>query len=319
MSKVLVTGATSFIGKMLCHRLVEKGYLVAGTVRSPEKLTFLPKEIEFSMVDEIGLYTNWAKTLNEVDTIIHLAARVHVMHETSSDSLNEYRRVNTEGTKRLADMAATVGVRRIIYLSTIKVNGEKIGSHPFTEEDPVSPDDPYAISKWEAEQILKHIADETGLEVAILRPPLVYGPNVKANFLKLLEWINKGIPLPLRSVNNTRSLIYLDNLVDAIVKCIQHPAASGEIFLVSDNHDISTPDLIRMIANTMGKKPKLIPVPLFALKTLGKFTGKSMEVERLTGSLQIDSSKIRKVLGWKPPFTLEEGIAETVKWYLKRF
>ncbi|HZX48774.1 MAG TPA: SDR family oxidoreductase [Nitrospirota bacterium] len=331
VKKVFVTGATGFVGKMLCRSLVERGYHVSGTVRSPEKIGLLPKKMEYRVVEDIGPETDWAGALDNVDAVVCLAARVHVMEETCTDPLNEYRRVNTYGTERLAYMAAKAGVRRIIYLSTIKVNGEKtpppypspikvegkkIGEREYFREDAVpAPQDHYAISKWEAEQILGRIAGETGIEVVIIRPPLIYGPGVGGNFMRLLDWVHKGVPLPLSRVSNKRSLIYLGNLVDAIITCIDNKDAAGEIFLVSDGADISTSDLIRMIARAMGKRPGLLPFPLPLLKGIGRVSGKSAEIERLTGSLCIDSSKIRKVLGWKPPFTMEEGIRETVKWY----
>ena len=312
MSKILVTGATGFVGKALCQILIKNKYEVIGAVRSVEKRFLLPPEIEICMIDDIYSHTDCDGALDGVDTIIHLASRVHVMHETSLYPLDEYRKVNTYGTERLAYMAAKAGTRRIIYLSTIKVNGER---GCFREGDLPAPEDHYAISKWEAEQILYKIAAENGLEIVIIRIPLVYGPGVKANFLQLLDIVNKNVPLPLSLIDNKRSLIYIGNLVDAIIRCIEHPDAANQTFLVSDGQDISTPELIRMIAGAMGKKARLIPFPLPLLKVIGQLFGKSPEIERLTGSLCIDSNKIRKVLGWKPPFTMEEGICETVKWY----
>ena len=312
MRKIFVTGATGFVGKMLCRSLVEKGYPVAGTVRSREKLSGLPSQMEYHLIDDIGPHTDWTGVLENVDTVLYLAARVHVMEETSTAPLDEYRKVNTYGTERLAYMAAKAGVRRIIYLSTIKVNGER---GYFREDSMPAPQDHYAISKWEAEQMLGRIAGETGFEVVIIRPPLIYGPGVGGNFKRLLGRVNNGVPLPLSRVNNRRSLIYLGNLVDAIVTCIDHKDAAGKTFLVSDGEDISTPDLIRMIAKAMGKRPRLIPFPPSLLKAIGRFSGKSAEIERLSGSLCIDNSKIREVLGWKPPYTMEEGIRETVRWY----
>ncbi|HHT9112438.1 MAG TPA: UDP-glucose 4-epimerase family protein [Candidatus Wunengus sp. YC65] len=316
VSSVFVTGATGFVGKMLCHSLVERGYHVAGAVRSPEKIGLLPRSMEYRMVEDIGPSTDWAGALENVDTVVYLAARVHVMHETSTNPLDEFRRVNTAGTAKLLEMAVKAGVRRIIYLSTIKVNGERTTEgYSYTEGSPVCPEDAYAQSKWEAEQILHGFTLGRGIEVVIIRPPLIYGPDVGGNFLRLLNWVNRDIPLPLSRVNNSRSLIYAGNLVDVIATCITHPAAAGETFLVSDGEDISTPDLIRMIAKAMNKRTRLIPLPVILLKAAGKLMGKGPEIERLSGSLCIDSSKIRKVLGWKPPFTMEEGICETVKWY----
>ncbi|OGL50392.1 MAG: hypothetical protein A3H37_11310 [Candidatus Schekmanbacteria bacterium RIFCSPLOWO2_02_FULL_38_14] len=315
VKKVFVTGATGFVGKMLCHSLVEKGYHVTGTVRSPGKIGLLPGRMEYRIVEDIGPETEWAGALDNVDAVVYLAARVHVMHETSTNPLDEYRRVNTSGAARLFDMAVKAGVRRIIYLSTIKVNGEKTEGNSYTEDSSVCPADAYAQSKWEAEQILHGLALKRGIEVVIIRPPMIYGPDVGGNFLRLLNWVNRDIPLPLALVNNNRSLIYAGNLVDVIETCITNPGAAGETFLVSDGEDTSTPDLIRMIAKTMNKTARLIPLPDLLLKTAGKLMGKGPEIERLTGSLHIDSSKIRKVLDWMPPFTMAEGIRETVKWY----
>jgi nucleoside-diphosphate-sugar epimerase len=201
-------------------------------------------------------------------------------------------------------------------MSTIKVSGEKTIGSAFTENHTAQPQDPYAISKWEAEQALHNISDTTGLEIVILRPPIVYGQGVKANFLRLLDMVNKNIPLPLSMVNNKRSMIYIGNLVDAIIRCIEHPDAVNKTYLVSDGQDVSTPDLIRMIAKAMGKKARLFPCPAPLLKMIGNVAGKSSEVERLTGSLQIDSSKIRRELNWAPPFTMEQGIRKTADWFI---
>jgi nucleoside-diphosphate-sugar epimerase len=326
--RVLVTGANGFVGRPLCHVLLKKGCFVKGMFRSGEKCIKYSDNMECVAIGEINSNTDWAEPLKGVDAVVHLAARVHVMQEASTDTLTEYRRVNTDGTKRLAEIAAGMGVRRLIYVSTVKVNGETTGHRvkglgqkaadeqpDFSEDDIPDPKDPYAVSKWEAEQVLNNIAAETGLEVVVLRPPLVYGPHVKANFLKMLQLVDRGVPLPLMNVHNNRSLIYVNNLVDAISLCITHPKAVGETFLVSDGQDVSTPKLIRMIASAMGKKPRLIPFPISLLRAFGKFLGKSQEMERLTGSLCVDSSKIRRTLGWKPPFTLEEGVGETVGWY----
>lgn len=315
--RVMVTGANGFVGKALCRTLSRKGYIVRGSLRTKDKFAEIPYCTEHFAVGEVDANTDWSETLNKVDIVIHLASRVHVMQDTSINPLDEYKSINTDGTKRLAEMAVKAGVWRLIFLSTIKVNGEQTTHQPFIEDDLLYPQDPYAISKWEAELALKLISAETGLEVVILRLPLVYGPNVKANFLRLLKWVNKGVPLPLAMVNNKRSLIYLGNLVDAISLCIVHPSAAGQTFLVSDGQDISTPDLIRMIAKAMGKMPRLLPIPSALLKTLGKIAGKNPEIERLINSLQINSSKIRNLLSWKPPYTMEEGISKTVKWYLK--
>ena len=315
LMKVAVVGANGFIGSALTHTLCEKGYDVRGIVRLKERFIKHNGCFEVFAVGEINSDTNWNDALKGIDVVIHLASRVHIMKESSGDSLAKYRRVNTEGTSLLARMAAEGGVKRFVFLSTVKVNGESTEGHPFTERDVPNPQDDYSISKFEAEQALHNISDATGLEVVILRPPLVYGPGVKANFLRLLDMANKNIPLPLSLVNNKRSMIYIGNLVDAIIKCIEHTDAANQTFLVSDGQDISTQELIRIIAKAMGKKARLFPCPVSLLKVIGKAAGKSAEVERLVNSLQIDSTKIRRTLNWTPPFTIEEGIAETVKGY----
>ena len=314
--KVLVTGTTGFVGAALVSRLVDSGRFGVRTALRRESGELLVG-VEQIVVGDLTPNTDWQQALVGVDAVVHLAARVHVMNDTASDPLSAFRQVNVAGTERLARIAATKGVKRFVYISSVKVNGESC-EKPFTEQSIPAPEDPYGVSKWETEQILHRVAEETGLEVVILRPPLVYGPGVKANFLSLFKIVDRGIPLPLAGINNQRSLIYLENLVDAIIKCIEHPNAANQTFLLSDGQDVSTPELIRMIASAMGKKPRLAPCPPVVLKFLGKLTGKSLEVKRLIGSLQIDNSKIKKVLNWQRPFTMEEGIAETVKWYLKR-
>jgi len=319
--KILVTGANGFIGQRLCETLLKAGYFVRGAIRHlPSGVHSLKSSnnADFVFIDDISQETNWSMALKGIDCIIHLAARVHIMKETSGDTFTVFRKVNAEGTSLLARMAADAGVKRFIFLSTVKVNGEGTEKHQFTERDTPNPHDDYSTSKWEAEQALHNISDSVGLEVVILRPPLVYGPGVKANFLRLLDMVNKNTPLPLSLVNNKRSMIYIGNLVDAIVRCIEHPVIANQTFLVNDGQDVSTPELIRMIARAMGKKARLFPCPVSLLKMIGKVAGKSAEIERLVNSLQIDSTKIRRTLNWIPPFTVEEGILETVKGYKSR-
>ena len=263
---ILVTGANGFIGTALTHKLCEKGYDVRGIVRSKERTLNRNSRLEIFAVGEINSDTNWGDALKGIDVVIHLASRAHKLIDASVNLLAEYRIVNADGTQRLAEMSAGAGARRLIFISTVKVNGEKTGKHQFTERDTPSPHDDYSTSKWEAEQALHNISDATGLEIVILRLPLVYGQGVKANFLRLLDMVNKNIPLPLSMVNNKRSMIYIGNLVDAIIRCIEHPDAVNKTFLVSDGQDVSTPELIRMIAGAMGKKAKLFPCPLSLLK-----------------------------------------------------
>jgi nucleoside-diphosphate-sugar epimerase len=318
MKRILVTGANGFIGQALCSALSEAGFIVRGAVRVQEAGALKEKVIDIVPVGDIGPETDWTAALNGIDAIVHLAGRAPMTGEILKDPLSEYRRVNTAGTEHLARSAVKAGVNRIVYLSTVKVNGEMTGDAPFSESDISNPEGYYAISKWEAELALQWIARETRLEVVILRLPLVYGPGVKANFLRLIDLVARRIPLPLANVNNRRSLIYLGNLTDAIATCIIHSKAAGQTYMVSDSENISTPELVRIIASAMGIKPRLMPFPLFLLRVAGRLTGKIELVRRLTDSLSINSDKIRRELGWKPPFTLEQGICEAVKWYKSR-
>ena len=313
---LLVTGANGFIGYKLCEKVLNIGWHVRGTVRPSTYRNNLPFDVDVVPIEEIGPLTDWSKVMSDVDTVVHLAARVHEINDIAADVSDAYRSVNVAGTERLARMAVASGIRRFIYLSTVKVNGEERSS-PYTEKDNPKPIDPYGISKWESEKRLHEIINHTELEVVILRPPMVYGPGVKANFLRLLNVVERGIPLPLANVNNHKSLIYLENLLDAIVTCINHPRAAGQTFLVSDDRDLSTPELIRLMAQAMGRKVRLFSFPPDMLKIMGKITGRSAEIDRLLGSLCVDSSKIRRMLEWKPPYNIEEGIRETAKWYLK--
>lgn len=318
MERVLVTGANGFVGKAACHILLKNEYAVRGAVRSYESIKYLPDGVEPCVIGEIGPDTDWEKALNDVDAIVHLAGRAHVMKETVADSFAEYYRINTLGTEHLARIALKCGVSRFIYISSIKVNGEytKPDSNGkmrcFFEESIPDPQDYYAISKWKAEEVLHKIKEESGLEIVILRPPLIYGPGVKANFLYLLKMVELGMLFPFGSVKNIRSFIYLGNFIDIISRCITDPAAAGQTFLVSDGQDVSTPDLIRKIGQATGCKSVLVPFPVGALKFLGKVSGRTREIERLTNSLCVDNRKIRKILNWNPPYTLEQGIKLTV-------
>lgn len=315
--KILVTGTNGFVGRELCRALTGVGHEVCGAVRRVVENVEL-YGIEGVEVGEVGPETDWSTALQNVSVVVHLAARVHVMRETAADALAEFRKTNTAGTENLARAAARMGVRRFVYISTIKVNGEETLGRPFAETDLPHPNDSYAISKFEAEQLLGKIGEDTGMEIVILRPPLVYGPKVKANFLRLMNWVDRGIPLPLASVENRRSMIYLGNFVDALITCAGHPDAAGKTFLVSDGEDISTAQLVRNLARLMGKHSYLWPFPPALLRLSGRLVGRQDEVERLLGSLVIDSSKIRRELGWTPPFSMEQGLAETVGWFQKR-
>jgi nucleoside-diphosphate-sugar epimerase len=314
--KILVTGANGFIGRALCERMKVEHYHVRGAIRDATQMTALPSGVESVQLGSICSKTNWSKSLNGIDKIVHLSARLHVLRENAADPIAAFRKINVGGTKCLAQQALKAGIRRFVYLSTVKVSGEG-RSTPYNEEDIQKPQGAYSISKWEAEKVLNKISDETGMETVILRSPLVYGPRVKANFLRLLKVVDRGVPLPLASVNNRRSLIYLENLVDAIITCIKHPRANGQTYLVSDGKDVSTPELIRLISKAMGRKSLLFPFPPNTLKTIGKFAGRSKEIDRLIGSLCVECNKIRTMLGWSPPYTPEEGIRKTVLWYKK--
>jgi nucleoside-diphosphate-sugar epimerase len=310
---VLVTGANGFVGRILCDLLAASGRKVRRAVRTP--VPGLPDAVA---VGDIGPDTNWHTALEGVSGVVHLAARTHVLHETAMDPLAEYRRINVSGTERLARSAAACGVRRFVFLSSVKVNGERTTARPCAEGDTPLPEDAYGISKWEAEQALLRLAAGTGLQVVVLRPPLVYGPGVKGNFLRLMNLVARGVPLPLGAVDNRRSLIFNGNLADAIVNALDAPQAAGRTYLVSDGEDVSTPDLVRGLARALGVKLRLPSFPLAALGLAATLAGKRAELARLTGSLQVDSSRIRRELGWRPPFTLAQGLELTAKWYAGR-
>jgi nucleoside-diphosphate-sugar epimerase len=313
---ILVTGATGFIGRFLCVRLLSVGHAVRGAMRSSGISLSLAEGMEPVAVEPLGPDTPWEHALDGIDTVIHLAARSHIMIDATADPMSEFRYVNVAGSERLACEAAKAGVKRLVFISSIKVNGEET-LEPFTSDSPPNPSDPYGISKWEAEQVLRRIEAETGLEVVVIRPTMVYGPGVKANFLKLLEMVDRGVPLPLESIHNQRSFINLENLVDAIATCILHPKAAGQTYLVSDGEDVSIPELIQRLAALLGKPARMFPFPPGLLMLAGRLLGKSAAVERLVGTLQVDCSKIRREMGWTPPFKMEQGLKETVEWYKK--
>ena len=318
---VLVTGANGFIGSALCRRLQEAGMLVRAAVRDRSKVQanggVSDGGHEWVVLHDQSTESDMQQALHGVQTVVHLAARVHVMADRASDPLYEFRLVNRDWTERLAGAAAEQGVRRFVYLSSIKVNGEETRV-PFTESDPPNPQDPYGISKWEAEQALAVVAAKTGLETVVLRPPLAYGPGVQGNFLQLLNVVRKGIPLPLASVNNRRSLIYRENFVDALIHCVRDARAAGRTYLVSDGEDLSTAELIRRLAKSLKKDSPLWPLPLWMLRGAGKLAGKTAMIDRLLGSLQIDSSRIRRELDWYPPYSVDRGLEDTVAWFMRR-
>lgn len=303
--RVLLTGAAGFVGRALCARLVREGRGVIPVVR---QRTGVLGEV---VAHDIGPSTDWKVGLEGCSAVVHLAARVHKMHEGGRDSCALYRPTNTHATLNLARQAAQAGVKRFVFVSTIKVNGEG-RDEPYRETDAPSPGDPYALSKWEAEQGLWRIAEETDMEVVVLRPPLVYGPGVKANFRRLIDTVARGWPLPLGAVHNRRSLLYLGNFVDAIQVCLEHPAATGQTFLLDDGEPVSTPELICALARAMGRPARLLPVPVPMLALAAALVGKRAAMDRLTGSLWLDSSLIRSRLNWTPPYSMEAGLAATV-------
>src|SRR5689334_18131653 len=306
---VLVTGANGFVGAALCSRLASEGIYVRGAVRrAPRGAGFDPV-----VIDDIRAH-NWDAALKNVDVVVHAAARVHIMRDTAADPMAAFRGVNVGGTERLAEAARNAGVRRFVLVSSAKVHGEETGAHPFSEEDQPRPCGPYAVSKWEAEQVLAGVAGER-METVVLRPPLVYGPRVGGNFLALLKAIARGWPLPLGAITNQRSLIYVENLAHAIVRSLSDPRAAGCTFLVSDGEDLSTPQLVTRLAAGLGVAPRLFPVPPSVLLCAGTLIGRRTAVERLTGSLQLDSTRIRHVLGLVPPFSAAQGLAETARWF----
>lgn len=312
--KVLVTGASGFIGKALCEHLIKQGVSVVAAYRNSS----LQQQdgVKVVYVGNIGGDTDWSEALSGCDFVIHLAARVHVMSKEASDPVNVYRTTNTLGTINLARQALDAGVKRMIFLSSIGVNGDTSGQSMFNEGDIPQPWNPYAKSKWAAEQKLKEIAGATQLEVVIIRPPIVYGPGNPGNLLRLLRLVDRRVPFPFGCVKNCRSLIFLDNLIDAITLCVVHPQAANQTFLVSDGKDVSTPELVRVLAKGLGRPALLLPIPVWLLHLAATLLGKRVDAKRLLGSLIIDSSKIRNELDWAPPYTFSEGLHQTTAWYL---
>ena len=307
--KVLVTGASGFIGKSLCEELVRQTKLVVMALRAGN-LKF--RGVESQVVGDINAQTNWQAALQGTEVVIHLAARVHVMNDNTVDSIAEFRKVNVDGTLNLAQQAAKAGVKRFIFISSIKVNGEHTESgKPFKEVVAANPQDAYGISKHEAEQGLLLIAQQTGMEVVIIRPPLVYGAGVKANFASMMMAVRRGIPLPLGAIHNKRSFVYVGNLVSLIMCCIDHPAAANQIFLVSDGQDLSTTELLQGCAKALDIKSRLLPIPQKLVEACAILLGKRALAQRLCGNLQVDISKTRELLGWEPPFSVSDGLKAT--------
>jgi nucleoside-diphosphate-sugar epimerase len=309
---IAITGAAGFIGKSLCAAMLEGPHKILAGVRSMNSLC--PSDnLRLIQYEGLSPGNDNFNIVQDATVVVHTAARAHIVRDKALDPLAEYRRVNVQGTLDLARRAAFAGVKRFVFISSIGVNGTfTSGSRRFTRDHKPAPTQPYAVSKWEAEQGLWEIASQTGIEVVVVRPPLVYGPGVKGNFARLLDLVRSGVPLPLAAVNNRRSFIGLDNLVDLLIRCVDHPNAAGQTLLVSDGQDLSTPELLRMIANAIGRPARLFPLPVPLLRLAGRALGRLNEVDRLVGSLQVDSSATRDLLGWTPPVSVEEGIKRMV-------
>lgn len=311
--KVLITGANGFIGQALGRRLLEEDHSVYGAIRPDRRL---PPGVEVRPAAPLSAAGDWRQALAGCEAVVHLAARVHIMHDTATDPLAEFRAANVAGTLRLAEQAAEAGLRHLVFLSSIKANGEETSATPFGPDN-AAPMDPYGISKLEAEQGLVAIASRTGLAVTVLRPPLVYGPGVKGNFRSLIRLVERGVPLPLGAIHNRRSLIGLDNLADAIRACLDHPPAAGQcrVFTLADGETVSSPELVRRIARALGRPARLLPVPVRLMRLAGRLTGKVAAVQRLTASLEVDSGAIAAMIGWSAPVTLDEGLDATARWW----
>lgn len=306
---VLVTGATGFVGRAVVGRMSRSGWKVRAAVRELSPSAGQNSNIDWCGVGDIGAATDWTAPVSGCGAVVHLAARVHVMHDAAADPLAEFRRMNVTATLNLARQAAAAGVPRFIFVSSVKVNGEE---GLYKESDPPAPRDPYGMSKHEAELALHRLARETGLQVVIVRPPLVYGPGARANFHALMSAVARGIPLPFGAVHNRRSLVAVDNLADFIETCVHHPAAANQTFLVSDGEDLSTPELIRRLARVMGRPARLVPIPPSLMMAGATLLGRHDLARRLLGSLQVDISKARTILGWGPPIGVIEGLRRAV-------
>lgn len=313
IKKILLTGSTGFLGKQLLKELVKKDQYNLHLAARSFKTNELNEKISTFHLEGIDSNTDWQFPLVDCDIVIHTAARVHIMNENTSNPLEEFRRVNVEGTLNLAKQAAEKGVKQFIFISSIKVNGE-FTEHmqPFRPDDKPSPQDPYAISKFEAEKALLALGAETGMSIVIIRPPLIYGPEVKGNFKRMLQWLRRGVPLPLGAIHNKRSLVYVGNLVDLILRCIDNPKAANQVFLVSDDNDLSTTDLLSHLGKSLGLSLRLLPIPVFLLSTMASVLGKKSIAQRLFGTLQVDISKTKQLLDWTPPVSVDEGLRITV-------
>lgn len=317
--QIAITGSSGFVGQAVSNALSAYNIKVRALVRSVNPSGSTSSNFGVSCIKGSDAETSWLNQLMDIDCIIHCAAVTHVMVKTKAEALAIYRAINVESTRRLAEQAAQSGVKRLIFLSSVKVNGEQTSKERvFTYSDIAKPEDPYGISKWEAEQALLKVSAKTGLEVVIIRPPLVYGPSVKGNFLSILQWLARGIPLPLGAVHNQRSLVGINNLVDLIVTCIDHPAATHYPLLVSDGRDMSTTELLRKLGIALSKPARLLPLSASIVEVSARLIGKRAAATRLLGNLQVDISKTKDVLDWSPPVSVDEGLRETADWYLSQ-
>jgi nucleoside-diphosphate-sugar epimerase len=313
MSLVLVTGATGFVGRPLCDSLAQAGYSVCAALHRDRAVS--AHVAQKVVVGDIGATTDWKVALSGVESVIHVAARAHVLND-AADGEQAYMETNARGTQSLAEAAARAGVRRFIYLSTVKVNGEETTGHAFTRDDEPRPQDAYGLSKWFGEKLLFEAAAATGMEVTVVRSPLVFGVGVRANFLRLLRYVDRGVPLPLGAVKNSRSFVSVWNLCDLLVNLLKNPAAPGRTWMVSDGEDLSTPQLIARLGHVMGRRVRLFPVPVGMLQLCGSLMGRKAEIARLCGSLVVDMRQTRDELGWTPPIETDDALARTVAWYL---
>jgi nucleoside-diphosphate-sugar epimerase len=318
--KLLVTGANGFVGQALCQHLAKLEHHVTAQARTAQSLSFIEQDSQYlcrrtTDLDQISKEKN---RLEGTDALIHCAARVHQVRETASDPMAVYRQINTHATLALAQAAASAGVKRFVFLSSVKVNGDFSPSgQPFLARD-AAPQDPYGISKWEAELGLREITAKTGMEVVIIRPPLVYGPGVKANFLTMMQWLHRGIPLPFGGIKNQRSLVALPNLIDFITLCVSHPTAANQTFLISDQHDVSTTELLRGLGHALHRPARLLTLSAGLLQVGLKAIGKGGVALRLYGDLAVDSTPATELLGWKPPITVQQGLQLTADHFLQQ-
>lgn len=316
--QILVTGASGFVGGALVARLAsEPGNQLRAAVRDPARFSAPASDVRVIATGDLNGQTDWRDAVAGIDVVVHCAARVHVMHETAGDPLSEFRRVNVEGSLNLARQAQQAGVRRLIFVSSIKVNGEhSLPGQPFRADDTPAPQDAYGVSKLEAEQALLALGREGPMEVVVVRPVLVYGPGVKANFLSMMRWLDKGVPLPLGAITaNRRSLVARDNLVDLLALCTRHPRAAGQVFLATDGEDLSTTELLRRVARAMHRPARLWPLPPLMMTAAARWLGKPGVAERLCGSLQADIDKNRALLDWTPPLSVDQALERTAAAY----